>query len=870
MRFWRAPYTCRRTGAGPSPGTGVDGESQVSYARFVLPLTLGALLPVAPATADVDGQECRASEAGWDCRGAGYGVVEAPFAAEAPAAAAGVKPAARGAQAPVAPKALRPGGKRKAAARTARRPAGRPVEAAPAPQPSFPLSLDEGLGWGWCGFPDTGLPASAAAPAAPDALVEAEADSAQVTIGDKVVLLSGDVRLSHGADTVQADSIRFDRQANRVDAQGNVFLTRPDLRVKGDAGWFELDAQRGELTGAEYRLVGFNARGTAEKIRVEGEALSEHHDVTYTTCRPGSSAWLLSAGSLQFDRAEGFGDARDAVLRIADVPVAYVPRFVFPIDERRRSGFLYPTVGGGGSSGFKLAVPYYLNLAPNYDATLVPSVLGKRGFLLGAEARHLSESSWSDLRGVILPHDNEEPDLGVRGFVSAEHHQQWDRLRTDLVYNYVSDDFFLSDVGTTLAETSTRYLNRQALASYTGDGWYGVAGVVDYQQVQTGIRPYRLLPTITLGGAVPQQVGGQTLSLGGVANYSNFDRDSGVVGQRVDLYPYVTLPMRSAWGYVLPKAGFRYTSYSLSDVLEAQPDSIDRSLGVGSVDSGLYFERDTAWFGKAVTQTLEPRLYYLYIPYVDQNEIPIFDTTQYQQLYESLFLENQFTGADRVNDMNRLSAGVSTRFLAGDSGVEMLRLSVGQAYYFADRRVQLPGQPTQTSSTSPVYGEVGVQLDRNWSVLASGQWDSSKSNTSVYAPDQKAFRVAYRGDDGRFVRARYGETQTVTEFYDVAFSWPVLQNVNAIGRLAYSLQDDNVMEALAGVEYGSCCWRLRAFVRQGLRPTSSSSGDRTVGQEDTSFLVQLELRGLGPLGSDADEFLDRSLHGFVKSDHLTY
>jgi LPS-assembly protein len=867
--FEEAAILCDFGGPLTPPATGFAGygdgaarrESQVSHARFLLPLTLGILLPAAPAMTQTPAAACRSADVGRDCIGARRGADDAPFAADQAAVvpAAGVRP--RASRAPVAPQAARPGGKRV-----------KPVvrkrgDAAPdKPKPTFPTTLDEGLAWSWCGLPESALPLPAGGGVPAEALTEVEADSAELTIGDHVAVLKGDVRLTRGVDTLRADQARYDRQADRVDVQGNVFLTRPDLRITGDAGWFELAPKRGEITGAEYRLVGFNARGKADKVWIDGEALSKHSGVTYTTCRPDSTAWLLSAGSIEFDRAEGFGDARDAVLRIGDVPVAYVPRFVFPIDERRRTGFLYPSVGGSGSSGFKVEVPYYLNLAPNYDATLVPRFYGTRGFLLGGEFRHLSESSWSQVRGDVMPRDDEEPDLGVRGFVAAEHHQSWGRLSADLIYQHVSDDFFLSDFGSALAETSTRYLDRRASVAYGGDGWYATAAAIDYQAVEAGLNPYRLLPTVTVGGSLPQQVAGRTLNLSGFVNYSNFDRDVGVVGQRIDLYPSASLPLRSAWGYVVPKAGLRYTTYDLDGQVPGEPESPDRTVGLGSVDSGLIFERDSSWFGQAVTQTLEPRLYYLYVPRVDQNELPIFDTAQFEQLYETLFLENQFTGPDRINDMNRLSAGVSTRFLAGDTGVELLRLSLGQAYYFADREVQLPGVPTQTSRTSPVIGEIGLQLDRHWSVLASGQWDPDEESDSNQ-PDKKAFRVAYRGDDGRFVRGRYGETETISEFYDVAFSWPVAEKVNAIGRFAYSLQDEEVMDAIAGVEYGSCCWRLRAYVRQGLRPRSSDAG--TVGEQDTSFLVQLELRGLGAFGSDADELIDRSLHGFLKSDTLT-
>jgi LPS-assembly protein len=836
----------------------------VSHARILLPLTLGVLLPAAQATAQSPGAACHATEEGWDCVGVRPDIDEAPFAPDQVAVAPPIAPAAdvrpRASRAPVAPQAARPGGKRA-------KPLGRTrPKAPPAPStPTFPATLDDGLAWSWCGLPEAGQPIPAGG-GAPDALMEAEADSAELAIGNQVALLSGDVRLTRGTDTLRADQVRYDRKANRVDAQGNVFLTRPDLRVAGDAGWFELDPRRGEVTGAEYRLVGFNARGTADKVWIDGEALSKHSGVTYTTCRPDSVAWLLSADSLEFDRAEGFGDARDAVLRIGDVPVAYVPRFVFPIDERRRSGFLYPSVGGGSANGFDLSVPYYFNLAPNYDATLVPRLMSNRGLLLGGELRHLSESSWSLLRGELMPSDREQPDLGARGLLSAQHQQSWGRLSGSLLYNYVSDDLFLSDIGSSLSETSARYLDRRASATYSGDGWSVTASAIDYQVVESGLDPYRLLPTVSFSGSTAQPVGGQVVNLSLAANYSNFDRDAGVVGERIDIYPSATLPLRAAWGYVTPKLGVRHTSYDLVGQSEGDPDSPSRTLGIGSVDGSLFFERDASLLGRALTQTLEPRLQYLYIPRVDQDDLPVFDTSQFDQIYESLFLENRFTGADRVNDMNRLSAGLSSRLIAGDTGAEVLRLSLGQAYYFADRTVQLPGNAVETSTTSPVIGEVAVQLDRHWSAMATGQWDPGGEADSNL-PDKTAFRVAYRGDDGRFVRARYGQTENISEFTEVAFSWPVADGFSAVGRLAYSLEDEEVMEALAGVEYGSCCWRLRAFVRQALKRTSSD--DDSVADPDTSFLVQLELRGLGPLGGDAEEFLDRSLHGYLKDTTYT-
>ena len=748
-----------------------------------------------------------------------------------------------------------------------------PAAIAPAPAPggsspastiAVPASIDAGLPWSYCGPPPPGRPSDlTAAAVAPAELVEAEADAAEGRLGDEVVALSGDVRVRRGSDVLRADLADYDRARDVIDARGNVLLARPDARVTGETARLDMATDRGEMTAVEYRLVGSNARGTADVARFRGSSVSEYENITYTTCRPGRDDWVLDAGELRIDRAEGLGDARDATLRLGGVPVAYLPRFVFPIDDRRRSGLLFPTIGVGDSRGFDIQVPYYLNLAPDYDATLVPRYMSKRGLMLGGEFRHLSETSRSRLRGEILPHDRDEPDLGARWAVSAQHRQTWDAFTGDVNYNQVSDDLYLSDFGRGLTQSSARYLTRRASLGYGGNGWSLSALVSDYQSVDPTTNPYRILPGIAFNGGYAETVAGQPINLAVGATWTNFDRDLGVTGQRLDIYPYLTMPYRTSWGYAVPKLGVRYTDYSLADQPVGQPDRPDRLLGVASFDSGLFLERRDEWFGTGFTQTLEPRLYYVYIPRVDQNDLPVFDTSQFSPIYDVYFLENVFTGPDRVNDANRISLGVTTRLIPDRTGVELLRLSLGQAFFFEDRDVQLPGVPPGTSTSSPMFGEIGVRLDRHWSAVASGQWDIVRDATTNLV-EQTLFRVAYDGGNGRFVRAGYGNTEGVTEFTDLAFTWPVTEQVSVIGRWSYSLDLGENMEALAGIEYGSCCWRLRAFARQYLR--TASSGDDLSGELDLSFFFQLELRGLGAVGDDIEELLDRSLHGFV-DDH---
>jgi LPS-assembly protein len=892
----RCRLSRRQIGSSRPPA---DTWNLVPSLRRLASVTLGAAICQAlqPAPAQ-DAWDCQPGAAGWECRAEGAAPpAEATGRTTPPPAEAAARPAPPAARAaplgsqtgsggqPAEPPrptarqspAARPAGRASAAARTAGEPkAPAPSQplaeasepAVPAPGIEVPESIDAGLAWTYCGPPPPRKPTDLPAPAAAHGtLVEAEADAAEGRLGDDVVTLSGDVRVRQGSDVLRADRAEYDRARNVIDAQGNVLLARPDARVSGETAHLDRAAESGEMSRVEYRLVGTNARGTADVARFRGSSVSDYENITYTTCRPGRDDWVLNAGELEIDRAEGLGDAKDATLRLGGVPVAYLPRLVFPIDDRRRSGLLFPTLGTSDSKGFDIQVPYYLNLAPNYDATLVPRFMSKRGFMLGGEFRHLSETSSSKLRGQILPDDWEKPELGVRGAVSVEHRQSWGSLVGDVSYNQVSDDFYLSDFGNSLTLSSTRYLTRRASLAYGGNGWALTGLVSDYQSVDATVNPYRILPGIYFDGVHPETVAGQPVNLAVGASYINFDRDTGVTGQRLDLYPSVTAPLRSSWGYAVPKLGVRYTDYGLANQVPGQSDRPDRLLGIASFDSGLFFERQGEWLGSAFTQTLEPRLYYVYIPYVDQDELPVFDTSQYSPMYETYFLENIFTGPDRINDANRVSLGVTTRLIPGQTGIELLRLSLGQAFFFDDRLVQLPGNPPGTSTNSPTFGEIGVRLDRHWSAVASGQWEILNDASSSIA-EQSVFRVAYQGDDGRFVRAGYGKTEQVTEFTDLAFTWPVTEQVSVIGRWSYSLDLKENMEALAGIEYGSCCWRLRAFARQYLKTASGESGP--TGEQDLSFFVQLELRGLGAVGDDIEELLDRSLHGYVDDRNHRY
>jgi LPS-assembly protein len=736
-----------------------------------------------------------------------------------------------------------------------------PVATADVTEPAPGLSadardLDAGVDWAACGPIRT-------VPAFPDweeggakpQIVEVEADSAELDQAANTVRLGGDVHVVYGVQTLDADEVEYNRDSDTVTAQGRVLLVRPEARVAGERAAATLGDGRARVEQAEYRVPAAHARGSASVAEFQGDNQSRYTDISYTTCRPGNNDWELAADELLLDHDEGLGTAHAAKLRVLGVPVVYLPTFTFPIDDRRRSGVLIPTVGSTTNTGFDVRVPYYLNLAPNYDATLTPRLMSKRGLGLGGEFRYLTPHHQGQLAGEVLPNDREFEDGQARGTLSLRNYSHWGpRLRGDVVFNYASDSQYFEDLGESLAVTSARQLERTAQLRYVGDSWDVLGRVQHYQTLDQAIspenRPYSLYPQLRYTLHQPEGFAG--LSYQALAEYTYFYKDDYVRGQRVDLYPALSLPLRRPWGYVEPRLGARYTAYGLQDqelagLSDASPD---RLLGIASLDGGLYFDRRTELFGQNVRQTLEPRLFYLYVPREDQDDLPVFDTTPLDFSFDGLFRDNRYNGPDRLGDANQLTLALTSRTLEDRSGEEVLRASIGQILYFSDRSVTLPGEPAASDSTSSLVTEVSARVTREWYLRAGLQWDPDDEAGDI---TQALAQVSYQDRNQRLFNASYRLRKGVIDQTDLAALWPVSESTSLIARWYYSLLDDQTLEALAGIQYGRCCWRVRALVRQFADSADSNN---------LAFMLQLELHGLGRLGDDIDEYLQRGIYGY--------
>ncbi|AGA91945.1 organic solvent tolerance protein OstA [Thioflavicoccus mobilis 8321] len=722
--------------------------------------------------------------------------------------------------------------------------------------------IHEGLNWEFCGPrpADMGPVDLPPAPSEETALY-LDADAAEYDQTLEQVTLRGRIEAERGAQRVEADELVYDRRTGEMRVTGQAFFEHPGVRIAGERADLNIEKEQGTLWDVRYRLMGrINALGTAEEAEVVSSDLTHYRSITYSTCPPGRGDWSLYAEELEIDQESGRGTARHAQLRAGSLPVLYTPYLRFPIDSRRQSGFLVPTIGSSSETGLDITTPYYFNIAPALDATLAPRYMSKHGLLMGGELRYLTSNQSGEISGEILPQDKARDDRATRGILRVRQSGLFGgRWQTAVNFNQVSDNQYFEDFGSRLEVTSIRNIERRGDLTYLGDGWSVLTRLQSFQTVDESVvaedRPYDRLPQVLFQIDPLRYASG--LEFGGDAEYVYFDHSTNVRGQRVAVAPYVRWPLRRSFGHLIPKARFYGASYSLSDEEPGASESPSYSIPSFSVDGQLVFERTVDWFGAPAMQTIEPRLFYLFTPYEDQSENPVFDTTELDFSYSSLFRENRFTGRDRIGDANQLTIGFTTRTIAEQTGDELLRVSLGQILYFDNPRVQISDQ-VDDDRNSAIAGELAAKLAQHLSARASFQWDPDPGEEDARW-ERRALQFRYQADDARLINAGYlynvgTSDDTRYEDTDLSFRWPLGTRVDMVGRWLYSLLYDETMESIAGIEYGRCCWRLRLIGRH-YKNSPESDGN-------TSVMVQLELAGLGSFGNTIDALLERSIYGY--------
>ncbi|RKT44572.1 LPS assembly protein LptD [Thiocapsa rosea] len=721
--------------------------------------------------------------------------------------------------------------------------------------------LHADLPWEFCG-PRSGA-AGFTGPAAPTGTegipVEIIADRVDYDRNTEVIQLRGGVDVVQADQRLVADLSTYDRRSGRLDASGDVFLETPGLRIQGDKADYNVLTRQGTIGTARYRLSGSaNLLGTAEEAEILSEQQSRYRNITYTTCPPGNADWSIKARDLKLDQESGMGYAHHARIRIGKIPVLYTPYIFFPIDDRRRSGFLIPSFGSSNTTGTDVSIPYYWNIAPNIDATITPRIMSTRGLMMGTELRYLDRFQQVEINAEVLPEDRRATELGTRGALRIEQTGRLGpRWASAIDFASVSDDQYLQDFGNRLDATSLRNLVQRGDIYYAGEGWRALTRVQQFQTIDAAIppanRPYGQMPHVELD-YFPQRWN-DLIEYSLTGQYDFFDHGSRVHGNRLVAVPTLRIPLRRSFGQILPRARLYYAGYDLTDQTPGLPARQSYAIPSFDLDGTLVFERDTAWFGTPTLQTLEPRIYYVLTSFENQSNAPLFDTTPLDFSFASLFRPNRFTGYDRIGDENRLTLGLTSRTIANQTGQELFRASVGQIYFFEDRRVQLTGNSIEDDVQSSVAGEFAARISDDWSARASLQWNPNDTEAPWekrvlqlrYAPSEDSrLNLAYRFNYGDQPDLRYEDT-------DISLQVPIGPQVKLVGRWLYSMLYDETVEAFAGIEFGRCCWRLRVL-GQHLQ-TGNDSGN-------TSLMLQVELAGLGSFGNQIDKLLERGIYGY--------
>ncbi|MFO8140718.1 MAG: LPS-assembly protein LptD [Marinobacter sp.] len=700
--------------------------------------------------------------------------------------------------------------------------------------------------------------------------LEASALNARYEL-DAELYLQGDVRVRQGGFQATASEARYDTRSGKVALQGPLVSRGEGFLLTGQSARYSVESGQLDINTATFLLHESEMRGQAGSLSRVGEDQVLITDGLLTTCGPGQNDWAIVASDIELDQAQGFGTARHVRLEVLDAPVFYWPYISFPIDDRRKTGFLYPQFGSSsaGSGGF-LALPYYLNLAPHYDATLTPQYIHGRGLFTEVEGRYLNRFGESVLQLGYINDDSAYKDdyPGADG-------ERWALDFSTLAgfgggwtgygdYSVVSDEDYLSDLNRSLEIDQTTHLQRRGGVRYSGQNQYFDAYLNGYQTIAKRIadvnRPYDQLPEVLYAGTT--RLG--AFDAGIESQYTWFYRDNDTLtgldranGQRVRAIPELALPLRTLWGFSRPSVSLDYTRYDLEDYTLGD-SSFDRTVPVFEWDNGLYFDRRSSLFDIPYNQTLEPRLYYAWADAeADQNAIPDFDTGLKSFRFDQLFQRDRFTGGDRVGDANQLTVALTSRFNDLLTGAERARVSLGQVHYFDDREVDLFGQGSSDRSSSPLAGELVLNPMENLEIRSSGLWDHDTRKT-----EEGRSQLIFHSQDYRYL-ATLGHTYSRPEDLeqtDIGTVFPVTNRLSAIGRWVYDSGLDRTVGTLAGLEYNNCCWSVQV-VHQGYLTDDE--------QLDNRILFRIELKGLGGSGGASDNIAD-AIYGYDERERRRF
>ncbi len=679
-----------------------------------------------------------------------------------------------------------------------------------------------------------------------------------------------------------------------------------------------------KINGISVNKFHYEAFGTSESAYKDKDGVIHLRNANYSTCSPQNPTWQLYSKKLILDHNKGRGYAYNVVIRAKRVPIFYFPYFNFPLDNRRQSGFLTPTLGSSQQRGFETDLPFYWNMAPNFDMLITPRLMTKRGIGISDWFRYLFPNSTGRIYEAINPDDlyfhryvantilqnrntlslapyvttlNSYRNQYFRGFYSVENNTQLtSALSTSLQLNYVTDNYYLRDYGTTFNDIFANQLQNEFRVNYEKKHWTATAFVQAYQTLHLidqypGVEDqYQRLPEIDIESHYPRIF--RHFDFESASQYVNFAYSSiyppaltfqKPIGQRYHGASTLSLPMIFASGYITPAITNDSTIYdaessTLAPNIPRTQIQAFRDLPIVDIDSGLYFDRD--FLNGKYRQTFEPRLFYLYVPYQNQNNLPFFDTQLLPFTYDQLYATNRLSGFDRLENANQISLGALTRILSSKTGTEILNAGIGMEYYFQAPQVPILNALGQTvlpfrGSISPLVGEITYYPWANWSITGNVAWDfvnqslNNANTTITYSgPGNRTLTLSYLfASNNLGVIPQNLNTTQISQLISGGVSWPISRSINVLGYEYYDLTNNRQQNLFGGVEYSTCCWAIRGVVSRSLFSSNvvgTGAGMRVTNHYQTVYYLQLLLKGFGDLGNgDPSTLLTSTIPGYV-------
>ncbi len=671
----------------------------------------------------------------------------------------------------------------------------------------------------------------------------------------------GNAELITENEIITADRMKYYQDSDDIEVEGNVRIERPLDIAEGSRLKMNLESEIGQMENTTFQLKDGSERGEAKTLFMEGDNQYHYKQARYTTCPEGNEDWMVEADELDMDDNEKTGTAHGAILKFLGVPIGYTPWGTFSYNKERKTGFLSPLYSMNGRTGIDISLPFYWNIAPNMDATIKARGMSKRGAMLSNEFRYITKNMKGTYIFDIVPSDIETKQN--RNRIELKHsHILGKGWNYNFNYNKVSDDLYFRDLGKGIKLTSRTQLLQQARLGYRDR--LGKSGILEfsaqaqqYQTVQDPARPagapYKKLPELLLR-ATQRDVLGVDLDLkASYAEFAHVDEKTDpnkVAGKRYTFFPNVSKPIENSFGFITPKFGLHHTGYMLNRSTANIPEkNISRTIPIMSLDSGITATRETKIFGEGFNQTVEPRLFYVYVPYKDQSDMPIFDSGVQGFSFGRIFSENKYSGNDRINDANRVTMALTSRLIDENNGVERFRIAVAKQVHLSKPRIGVVANPKRNSDILvSLKGKITPALSAKHEM----QIDQSKGHTDVMRS-----LVSYQPEIGKVLNLGYRYTRGVLAQYDISGQWPITKRLRVVARKNYSLRNTRDISELMGIEYNACCWTAR-FVAQKIRTSSTRT--------NTTFFLQLELGGLLQVGSDPLKILTRGIQGYTNFD----